>query len=166
MAVVVVLAGVTIAAVTLSDSGDGSDSVAGPSTTDIGPTTTGGNSGGSPDEQDVQAAAEKRVQLINDQDAIGLHDMACDADSRTESAAGYEDLFDRNGAITATIDVQDVQVDGRVGKIEGVMEIDTETGDVNWAFKKEDGEWRFCPSLSERRSSTAPSTGGDDIITG
>lgn len=162
---VVVLAGVTIAAVTLSGSDD-SDPAAGPSTIGTAPTTTGGNAGGSPDENDVQAAAEKRVQLINDQDAVGLHDMACDADARTESTAGYEDLFDRNGSITATIDVQDVSVDGRVGKIEGVMSIDSETGDVNWAFKKEDGEWRFCPSLSERRSSTAPSTGGDDIITG
>ncbi len=158
-----IVATVTIATVTLLGSGDG-DSIAGPSTT--ASTSTGADAGGSSDESDVEAAAEKRVQLINDQDAVGLHDMACDADARTESTAGYEDLFDRNGSVSVTIEVQDVSVAGRVGRIEGVMSIDSETGDVNWAFKKEDGEWRFCPSLSERGSSTAPSTGGDDVVTG
>lgn len=164
IAAVVVLAGAAVAAVSLSGSGDG-DPVADPSTS-VSATTTSGDAGGGGDEDAVQAAAEKRVQLINDQDAGGLHDMACDADSRTESRAGYEELFDRNGSIVATIDVQDVNVDGRVGKVDGEMAIDSEVGDIHWAFKKEDGEWRFCPSLSERRSSTAPSTGGDDIITG
>ncbi|ORM25095.1 hypothetical protein BFL43_25455 [Williamsia sp. 1135] len=158
------LAGATVAAVTLTGSGD-SDPVADPSTS-VSTTTTSGDAGGTGDEDAVQAAAEKRVQLINDQDAGGLHDMACDADSRTESRAGYEELFDRNGSIFASIDVQDVNVDGKVGKVHGEMAIDSEVGDIHWAFKMEDGEWRFCPSLSERRSSTAPSTGGDDIITG
>lgn len=162
---VVVLLSVTIAAVALSDSGN-DDAVAGPSTAENGSATTGPNSGSSRDENDVQAAAEKRVQMINDQDAAGLHDMACDADARTESTAGYEELFAKNGSVTATIDVQDVHVDGPVGKIEGVMSIDSETGGVRWAFKNEDDEWRFCPSLSERRSDASPSTGGDDIITG
>ncbi|MBA4025423.1 MAG: hypothetical protein C0482_23965 [Gordonia sp.] len=165
IATLVVLAGATVAAVTLTGSGD-SDSVADPSTSVSATTTSGDAGGGTTDENAVQAAAEKRVQLINDQDAAGLHDMACDADSRTESRAGYEELFDRNGSIFATIDVRDVNVDGKVGKVDGEMAIDSETGDIHWAFKKEDGEWRFCPSLSERRSSTAPSTGGDDIITG
>jgi hypothetical protein len=118
------------------------------------------SSGASSDEDDVAAAAELRVELINTQDAVGLHQMACDADSHTESTAGYQDLFEENGPISASINVRDVVVEGPVGTVEGVMSIDNDSGDVTWSFKKEDGEWRFCPSL------TQTPTEDDDIITG
>ena len=74
------------------------------------------------------------------------------------------DLFDENGPVWATIDVRDVVVNGPVGTVDGVMSIDRDSGDVTWPFKKEDGEWRFCPSLSQSPSSG--SGGDDDIITG
>jgi hypothetical protein len=161
--VIVVLAVAVAAVVSFHSSGD-DDPVAGPSSEASGPVTTTGRMGGTSEENAVQAAAEKRVQLINDQDAIGLHDMACDADSRTESVAGYQQLFDRNGSITARIDVQDVTVSGAVGKVDGLMTIESETGDVHWAFRNEDEQWRFCPSLSERSTGDEPEGGG--IITG
>ena len=160
---VVVLA-VALAAVLSFNGGNNSDPFAGPSSSTQGPVTTTGRLDGTTEENAVQAAAERRVQLINDQDAIGLHDMACAADSRTESVAGYQQLFDRNGSITARIDIQDVTVSGIVGKIDGVMTIESETGEVHWAFRNEEDQWRFCPSLSERSTADEPAGGG--IITG
>jgi hypothetical protein len=163
LALIVVLAVAAVAIVAV-DGSDDDGTVAGPSTAGSGPVTTTGRPDGSTEENAVEAAAEKRVQLINDEDAFGLHDMACDADSRTESVAGYQQLFDRNRAVTARIDVQEVRVSGAVGKVDGVMTIESETGDVHWAFRNEDNEWRFCPSLAERSADDEPDGGG--IITG
>lgn len=160
---VVVLA-VALAAVLSVNGGNNSDPSAAPSSFTQGPVTTTGQLDGTAEEDAVQAAAEKRVQLINGQDAIGLHDMACAADSQTESVAGYRQLFDRNGSITTRIDIQDITVNGTVGKIDGVMTIGSEEGEVHWAFRNEEDQWRFCPSLSER--STADEPDGSGIITG
>lgn len=160
-AVVVVLVGVVITVVVSAGPDNaGNGVVAGPASA----TSTASSSGASADEGDLEAAAEKRVELINSQDAVGLHRMACEADSRTESTAGYQDLFDENGPISASIDVQDVVVDGSLGTVEGVMSIDRDSGDITWPFKKEDGQWRFCPSLSQ--SPTSDTSGDDEIITG
>jgi hypothetical protein len=157
----VVVVGVVISVAVLSDSGNtGDEAVADTSTT----TSAESSPSASADEGDVRAAAEKRVELINTQDAVGLHRMACEADSRTESTAGYQSLFDENGPVSASIDVRDVVVNGPVGTVAGVMSIDRDSGDVTWPFKKEDGQWRFCPSLSQSPSSG--SSGDDDIITG
>jgi hypothetical protein len=159
--VVLVVAAVAIVAV---DGSDDNSSVADPSTTGSGPVSTTSGPDGTTEENAVEAAAEKRVELINDGDAYGLHDMACDADARTESVAGYQDLFERNGSITARIDVQDVAVNGAVGTVDGTMTIEAEIGDVHWAFRNEDNEWRFCPSLVQRSPGDEPEGGG--IITG
>ncbi|PXW31019.1 UNVERIFIED_CONTAM: hypothetical protein DES50_106151 [Williamsia faeni] len=158
VATLVVVLGVVITVAVLGGGNESTDNevVADPSTS----SSAEKSPGASPDEDDVAAAAEMRVELINEQDAVGLHQMACEADSRTESTAGYQDLFDENGPISASIDVQDVVVDGQVGTVEGVMSIENDSGDITWSFKKEDGEWRFCPSLNQTP------TKDDDIITG
>jgi hypothetical protein len=160
---IVVLVVAAVAIVAVSGSGDNS-SVAEPSTTGSGPVSTTSGPDRTAEENAVEAAAEKRVDLINDEDAYGLHDMACAADARTESIAGYQDLFENNGSITARIDVRDVRVNGAVGTVDGVMTIESEVGDVHWAFRNEDSEWRFCPSLVQRSPGDEPEGGG--IITG
>ena len=160
VAVVVIVVGavITVAATAGDDNTDNAVVI------ESSAASTPRSSDASADEGDLQAAAEKRVELINTQDAVGLHRMACEADSRTESTAGYQNLFDENGPVSASIDVQDVVVDGSLGTVEGVMSIDRDTGDITWPFKKEDGQWRFCPSLSQ--SPTSDTSGDDDIITG